>query len=224
MPRRKGDFYNDMYYHIYDKTIDQIKPFKNGKDINRFLKLLFYYRSEKSTVRLSKLLPEQKKQIINVALHDKNSYRAKVLAFCIMSNHYHFLMKQVKNNGIRLMLSYTLLAFTKYYNIKYNRKGPLFLPQFRAKQIHNEESLLWVSRYIHTNPFNHSVITSPEDLFSYPFSSLKYYMSETTQPYVSTSILNMCKMKINTYRTFILSNVNENRTRDETSYLSSLNI
>lgn len=92
-----------------------------------------------------------------------------------MPNHYHLLIKQIKNDGIEIAMKKTLISTTLVYNTIHNRKGPVFLTQFKAKRIKSEEQLIYVSRYIHTNPYSSKLVKNINDIFSYRFSSIRAY-------------------------------------------------
>ena len=91
-----------------------------------------------------------------------------------MPNHFHLLIKQLKDRGITEFLSKLSNSYTKFYNTKYKRIGPLFQGQFKAVLIESDEQLIHVSRYIHLNPIA-SYLT--KDLNSYEWSSYREYTS-----------------------------------------------
>ena len=110
-----------------------------------------YSLSNDKTIKL-----DPKKQIVDV------------ISYCLMPNHFHFLLKQIINEGIKSFVSKTTNSYAKYFNIKHKRKGPLFEGVFKAVRIDTNEQLLHVSRYIHLNPLVGYVT---DDLNSYKWSS-----------------------------------------------------
>lgn len=90
-----------------------------------------------------------------------------------MPNHFHFLLKQVKNGGITEFISKISNSYTKYFNTKYKRIGPLLQGEFKAVTIETDEQLLHVSRYIHLNPFVAELV---EDLSLFPYSSYQNFI------------------------------------------------
>lgn len=94
-----------------------------------------------------------------------------------MPNHFHLLIKQVEDNGISVFVSKLINSYTKYFNTKYNRVGPLFQGQFKSVLIENDEQLIHLSRYIHLNPLVAHLIM---DLKDYRWSSYSEFLNSTT--------------------------------------------
>ena len=94
-----------------------------------------------------------------------------------MPNHFHFLLKQQKERGISKFLSDFTNSYTRYFNARHKRLGPLFEGVFKAVRIEKGEQLMHVSRYIHLNPVA-SLIVKEEELSNYAWSSLPEYLNE----------------------------------------------
>jgi putative transposase len=90
-----------------------------------------------------------------------------------MPNHFHLLVKQVQENGISRLLSKLSNSYTRYFNVKHQRIGPLFQGSFKAIRIESEEQLNHLSRYIHLNPLIDYLV---KDLRNYPYSSYPEYL------------------------------------------------
>ena len=84
-----------------------------------------------------------------------------------MPNHFHLLLKQTIDNGISHFLSKFTNSYTKYFNTKYNRVGPVFQGVFKSVHIESDEQLMHLSRYIHLNPVV-SAVVEKQNLLSYP--------------------------------------------------------
>ncbi|MBI2011759.1 transposase [Candidatus Daviesbacteria bacterium] len=167
MPYRTTPFVNQHFYHVYNRGSEKRRIFEDRRDYQRFLKTLTYYQLEGPKPKLSHFFkyknfnPLKAKKIVDI------------LAYCLMSNHFHLLLKQVKEGGISEMITKLSLSYTKYYNTKYDRVGPLFQGQFKAVLIESDEQLLHVSRYIHLNPIV-SLLTKSLDKFDWS-SSHEYF-------------------------------------------------
>lgn len=174
-------FVNDYYYHVYNRGVEKRTIFNNRWDYSRFLDLLGYYRNFPQPIKFSdfrrgmrKLQPIQnQKELITI------------YAYCLMPNHFHLLLKQENNQGITKFLKQITNSYTRYFNTKYDRIGPLLQGTFKAKLIETDEYLLQLSKYIHKNPIKLSNWNHEH----YHYSSYKYYLSKVKHPFCNTSFI-----------------------------------
>jgi coproporphyrinogen III oxidase/REP element-mobilizing transposase RayT len=130
----------DHYYHVYNRGINGCAIFKNEENKKYFLKLFNKYLSG----------------------------RLDVLAYCLMQNHYHFVVKITsEENEITQSFSNFLNAYAKAFNKSMGRSGSLFEKHFKRKKITDEAYLRNLIIYIHKNPQNHEF---------YNFSSYRIYL------------------------------------------------
>ena len=107
-----------------------------------------------------------------------------------MPNHFHLLIKQNQEGGLTEFMSKLLNSYTKYYNTKHKRVGPLLQGTFKAVPIESDEQLMHVSRYIHLNPYTSEITQSLADLENYPYSSYSNYLeTENSQLCVKEPVL-----------------------------------
>jgi putative transposase len=99
----------------------------------------------------------------------------EIVAFCLMPNHFHLLLKQLKKKGISTFMAQISNSYTRYFNLKYDRVGPLFQGVFKAVRVKNDEQLLHLSRYIHLNPVTDYLVENPEE---YLYSSYLEYLKK----------------------------------------------
>jgi len=125
-----------------------------------------------------------------------------MIAYVLMPNHFHFLLRQNTNSSISHYMKRVLDSYTKYFNTRYKRVGPLFQGQFKAVHIDSNNQLLHVSRYIHLNPYTSRIVHSMSGLFKYPWSSLRDYVKRgDTQLDTEPILLSFTKQ--NSYMEFI---------------------
>lgn len=112
----------------------------------------------------------------------------EILAYCLMPNHFHFLLlatersaeplqlgnvySNILSNGFRLLLSEYAQDFNKWNN----RSGSLFRQKTKAKDMSEEEgidSALNCFNYIHQNPAIADIVEMAKD---WDFSSMKDYL------------------------------------------------
>ena len=87
-----------------------------------------------------------------------------------MPTHLHFILKQSRDAGISIFMSNILNSYTRYFNTRHKRKGPLWESKFQNVLVDTDEQLLHLSRYIHLNPVTAYLVDKPEDWIysSYP--------------------------------------------------------
>ena len=203
MPIRNVILANDQIYHVYNRSIGKEIIFNNKRHNYRALDLIDYYRFfHKKRYSHFKLLSEEEKRTY-ISKIEKSVPLVEIYAFALMPNHFHLLVKQIKNKGISKFISNFQNSFAKYFNLKNERTGSLFQNMFKAKRLENDEDLLNVSRYIHLNPFN-SFLVEIEKLVDYPWTSFSCYLGKNPLDFISTDmLLNMFKSK-NNFKEFIL--------------------
>jgi len=76
----------------------------------------------------------------------------ELIAFCIMPNHFHLIIKELKEGGISNYMQRVLNAYSKYYNTKYDKSGHVFQGPYKAVHVGDDRQLLHLSTYIHRNP------------------------------------------------------------------------
>ncbi|MBU2578995.1 transposase, partial [Patescibacteria group bacterium] len=171
MPYRKEQFVNGEIYHVTVKSIDENVIFKNVDDHFRGIFSIFEFNNAKPVVIIEcrKARARIKKEFKKIAeqasaesakgrtsdvFDDLRDKFVEVLAFCIMPNHIHLLLRQLKTDGISKFMVKFGSGYGGYFNRKYNRKGYVFQNRFVAVHIGTEEQLKTVFVYIHTNPIS----------------------------------------------------------------------
>ncbi|MFA5136512.1 MAG: transposase [Patescibacteria group bacterium] len=200
MPHRRLIFSDNQFYHIYNRTIASEVIFQNNRDLSRALSLIKYYRYETSLSfsRYLQLSDKEKKQLFLQPFLP----RVDIHAFCFMPNHFHLLLRQLKNKGIQETVSYFQNGMAKYINVRKKRNGSLFCHPFKAKHIESEEQLLHISRYIHLNPVVSNSIRV-EDLIFSPYTSFKHYHDKRSYPFVRTDLIINKKRSYVKYQKFV---------------------
>jgi len=134
-------------YHIYNRGVEKRTIFMEDQDYRVFLGYLKEYLSP----------PPDKPKLQGYTLqlrdlHSKYFERVKLLAFCLMPNHLHLLIKQKDENSIKKFTQSLFTRYSMYFNKKYGRIGPLFQSTYKATNAINEDYLIDLTKYIHLNP------------------------------------------------------------------------
>lgn len=197
MPYRITPLVNDHYYHIYNRGTEKRLIFTNTRDFQRFLKTLNFYQYAGPKPRFSHYVRNKKFKF------DPSKKIVEIICYCLMPNHFHLLVRQVKEGGVTNLMRNLSNSYTKYFNIKYKRVGPLLQGQFKAVLMENNEQLIHVSRYIHLNPISSLLV---KDLNFYSWSSYNEYIKNSTGICIKEDILGFFK-SIEAYDKFISDQV-----------------
>jgi putative transposase len=184
---RKVKFGCGEYYHIYNRGVEKRDIFLEDEDYQRFLLSLKVFNSYEKVHNL-------RRDFALFATEPRTEAESlvKAVCYCLMSNHFHLILRQEKENGISKYMQKVGTGYTQYFNSKYQRQGVLFQGAFKAIHIENDSYLLHLSRYIHLNPFD---IYQPDwkengiknfkgafDFISkYKWSSFQFYLDPNKQ-------------------------------------------
>lgn len=148
MPNRGDVFFQGGIYHIY----------------NRGSRLFI---SKSDYLLCQNIITSQAKKI-----------HIKILAFCLMPNHYHFLVQQNGDHSVSTWIGKSFNSYVQIFNQKYNRKGPLFESRFKHIEVDKEEYLVTLCRYIHLNPVNAGLVENAEE---WEFSDYRDWIAGNNQ-------------------------------------------
>lgn len=204
MPARKTPLVTGEIYHVFNRGIAKQPTFTDLREHKRAIKIIDYYRLDSPPVKLSRYLtlPKDAQDLVTSRLQDLSEL-VEIYAFCLMPNHFHFLLKQIASNGISRFLAQFQNSYTRYFNTKHERDGALFLDQFKSVRVESEEQLTHVSRYIHLNPYSSFVVKTIEDTLNYPWSSLPEYISGQSKFCCTDLVLSQFKDR-ESYKSFVL--------------------
>jgi putative transposase len=217
---RKIVFRNEDIYHVFNRGVERRVVFINNKDLERARNLIKFYRHQEVPVRFSQVYrqPVDIRQQILSDLY-KTPRLVDILAFCLMPNHFHFLLKQNSERGVPTFVANFTNAYTKYFNTKHERTGPLFEGVFKAVYVESDEQLVHLSRYIHLNPVVSSVVKDSQ-LSDYAWSSYPEYLSLSKDAIIQKEvILNMFKT-VDSYREFVGSQIMYGKQLDSIKQLT----
>ncbi|MBE6931924.1 MAG: transposase [Ruminococcaceae bacterium] len=118
------------------------------------------------------LTPQDNQKFLQVLKECKALSGFRLLAYCLMGNHVHLLIKE-GNEELGQIFKRIGSRFVYWYNAKYQRVGHLFQDRFKCEAVENQRYLFTVIRYIHQNPLKAGLCTCLED---YPYSSYQEYL------------------------------------------------
>jgi len=161
-------------YHIYNRGVEKRDIFLDERDYRVFLSYLRVYLLQGLSLKCypSRLLKNYSTEI-------------SLVAYCLMSNHFHLLLYQNDSRSIAFFMRSLITKYVKYFNTRYHRVGHLFQGRYKAVTIDSNDQLLYVSKYIHLNP----VTTSRTVLEVSQYSSYRNYLNIISQSWVKPEIV-----------------------------------
>jgi REP element-mobilizing transposase RayT len=136
MAKRNVTFKEGRYYHIYNRGAGKAKIFFEEDNYIYFLMKMKEYSAK---------------------------YEFSVIAYCLMPNHFHLLLRQDFEQPLNIALGFMFNAYTKAINKRYSRSGTLFEGSFKSIYVEDTKYLIELSRYIHRNPIDDGLVKNIED-------------------------------------------------------------
>lgn len=135
MPRREVQYTQGGYYHIYNRGADRGAIFREQRNYEYLLRLL--------------------KQVAQAC-------SLTVVAYCLLPNHYHWLIRQEGNVPAGKLPARLFGSYTQAFNKAYGRTGTLFEGPYKAIAVTTDVHLEHLCAYIHLNPVRHGLVEAPE--------------------------------------------------------------
>ena len=136
--------------HIYLRGVDKQKIFKDENDYKRF-KMLLNFCNKKNRMSFSEFL-KKKDRNEEKFLNEKKEDYANIIIQTLMPNHFHSSLICLGNGYISKYMQKVLDSYTRYFNIKYKRKGHLFECKYEFRRITDDHDLQNTIDYIYNNP------------------------------------------------------------------------
>ncbi|MBX3060229.1 MAG: transposase [Anaerolineae bacterium] len=207
MPRRQVIFNKDSYYHIYNRGANRERIFFNKDNYIYLLGLM------KKHFRRGQASP---------------------IAYSLIPNHYHFLLRQDGDVSLSSTLGNLFNAYVLAVNRQQGRTGTLFEGRFEAIHVNEENYLIHLCRYIHANPVKAGLVADPGD---WPYSNYlewvgerpgtlvdhefveMYFPTETSRSFESSGRLSSGRLSsgrlAHPYREFVLEYLRDIKTLPE---------
>ncbi len=181
MGNNRTAFQPEAYYHLYNHGNGNENIFRSNENYIWFLKR---YKDYISPI-------------------------ANTFAYCLMPNHFHFLIQiksfdEIKahyeqkeksksseafeaNKYVTQCFSNFLNSYAKAFNKMYNRKGSLFLDNVQRKAVSNDSYFTQLIHYIHANPVHHGFVKSME---AWQYSSYHVLLSNKPTQLERNQVIN----------------------------------
>ncbi len=193
MPAKNSlkEYVEGGFYHVYNRGVEKRVIFQDPQDYKVFLSYLKCYLETPKRVIIRE---------INIKGHNfkrpersLNNFFEKLdlLAFCLMPNHFHLIVKQTQQKSMEYFMRSLLTRYTTYFNRRYQRVGHLFQGTYKASLIDREGYLLHLSRYIHLNPVKETPLRIGEEhkILLNSFSSYKDFIGNKKTAWVKPEVI-----------------------------------
>ncbi len=161
-------------YHIFNRGVEKRDIYLEESDYFRFIYSLYEFNdknavdmSHRTVERIKRNKTKNDRGATSVHFRNQNDRGCtfvimereplvEILAFTLMPNHYHLIVRQLVDGGISLFMKKIGNTYIPYFNNKYKRMGMGSLFQGRSKAVHVEtdEQLIYLVWYVFTNPLD----------------------------------------------------------------------
>jgi len=150
---RNIEFINGEYYHVFNRGVDKRIIFNSKEQQYFFFKRLFLL----NTTNTSKLIANQRSRRKDKEIVANGEQLVSVVAYCLLPNHFHLLLKQKVDNGISQFMQRLGTSYTMFFNQQEERSGSLFQGKFKAMHLSGDYALPTVSAYVNLNYKHHQI-------------------------------------------------------------------
>jgi putative transposase len=215
---RKEAFSVGSFVHAYNRGNRKQAIVKSARDRWHFLQMLYYFNNKASIPNTFRELKNLLKSDFNSRLIWPEAWRerqpiVKILAFSLLKNHFHLLLKEIKEGGITLFMRKLGTGMTNYYNVKYQESGRLFQGAYKARLADKDNYLKYLSAYIQ---FKNALDLYPGGIkkasknfskafnfvLKYPYCSLADYAGGRKSPIIEKDLLGKMFPKKDDYKNF----------------------
>ena len=174
----------DEYYHVFNRGVEKRITFVDRADYERFQNICRWYLNPEPPISYSQR--ERLGQEIQHRVLDYSEGLVEIVAYCLMPNHFHFLVRVVKERGLETWVRRMINSYTRAFNTRYSRVGSLFQGPYKIVHVSSNEQLIHLSRYIHLNCVVAGLCTHAED---YRYSSMGLYLKSDQSSWINPSVV-----------------------------------
>lgn len=209
---RKYKLATGEIYHIFNKSIAGFKIFNSRYNSTRMIEIMRYYQRENLSEKFSRFAEykkiEKEQNYFYNFLQNKEK-KVEIIAYCLMPTHLHLILKQLKENGISVFMNTTLNSYSKYFNTKLKRKGPLWESRFKNVLVKTDEQLTHLTRYIHLNPVTAYLVGKPQN---WEFSSYREYLGKVSKEDIVCRYEDLLSIQPDSYKEFVNDQIDYQRS------------
>ena len=173
--------------------------------------LIQYYQLENPSLRFSYFAAwrKDKNELVNKKDCQGKKKLIRIIAYSFMPTHIHLILQQLEKGGISIYMNKVLNSYTRYFNVKHHRKGPLWTGRFKRVLVETDEQLIHLTRYVHLNPATVRLVNRPE---LWRFSSYHEYLAKKPKKDKICEFKHILEMNPNEYKKFVNNQISYQRT------------
>jgi putative transposase len=211
---RKTPFVSGEYYHVYNRGVDKRTIFQDEADIQRFCESLEEFNTLDPIGSIYENSFAKKLGSSTSKSEERVGNLVTFVAYCLNSNHFHFLLKQEAEKGIEKFMQRLGTGYTKYFNNKYERSGALFQGRFKSIHVDSNGWVVHLSAYVNLNDRVHQLGSSTSKLVR-SRSSWDEYLGKRGQGVCEKEIVLAQFRNVDEYKDFALSSLDAIREKKE---------
>lgn len=142
---RSQILYDGCFAHVFSRSIEKREIFRDEEDFERFYGFL---------------------------LKAKKKYKFEVYHYCLMYTHFHLVVRTNIVSEFSEALQRVKWDYTRWFNKKYKRWGPLWKERFKSLLIEDEKYLYACGMYVEENPVKAKLINRRQNWI---YSSSRFY-------------------------------------------------
>ena len=154
MPRYPRNYFKTSFFHVMTQGINKLFIFDTPEDIKFYIKNMYELSKE---------------------------YKIEIIAYCIMNNHTHMLVKVEKIEELSSFMLRLNTKYARFYNKKYNRVGYVFRNRYKSEGIYDKKHLHNCVKYIYDNPVKAGICNHPKE---YKWSNYKPTKTQKDENYI----------------------------------------
>lgn len=141
-------------YHVYNRGVDKRDIFVDRVDYIRFLHDLYEFNDANPAPAFERRYKSQNNTKFQNSFSKQRLHEPMVdiLAFCLMKNHYHLLIRPIFSDSMSLFMKKLNTGYAYAFNVKHDRSGHLFQGRYKIKHVDDDKYLKHLVCYIHLNP------------------------------------------------------------------------
>ena len=121
---------------------------------------------------------EDRRALLAVVEQAMDRFDADILAYCLMGNHYHFVL-HTRQANLSWLMRHLNGVYTQDFNRRHRKVGHLFQGRFKAVLVDRDAYLLAVCRYVELNPVRAGMVDAPG---AWPWSSYLAHVGRAQIP------------------------------------------